>query len=87
MGKARAITAMADRPVAMVPSLQRAASAPLPVDLPRQISLLETALLPLERAAKRSLQSGEESLKAMQVWQAVTEALDLLQAITQRPTQ
>jgi hypothetical protein len=82
----RAITAMADRPVAIAPALQRAASGPLPADLPKQITLLENALLPLERAAKRSLQSGEESLKAMQVWQAVKEALEVLQAISQRPS-
>lgn len=81
----RAITAMAERPVAMGPALQRAASAPMPQDLGRQLSLIEGALEPLERAAKRSLQSGEESLKAMQVWQAVTEALEVLQAIAQRP--
>jgi hypothetical protein len=57
----------------------------MPQDLGRQLSLIEGALEPLERAAKRSLQSGEESLKAMQVWQAVTEALEVLQAIAQRP--
>ncbi len=62
-------------------SLQRAAAAPLPADMGRQIALVENALAPLERVAKRTLQSGEESLKAMQVWQAVTEALELLQAM------
>ncbi|XXF81186.1 DNA repair ATPase [Myxococcaceae bacterium GXIMD 01537] len=78
----RAISAMAERPVAVAPALQRAASGAIPLDVPRQLSLIEGALGPLERAAKRSLQTGEESLKAMQVWQAVTEALELLQAIT-----
>ncbi len=80
----RAIATMAERPVAVGPALQRAASAPMPADLPRQLTLIENALGPLERAAKRSLQTGEESLKAMQVWQAVTEAMELLQAITQQ---
>ena len=56
----------------------------MPADMGRQLSLVENALAPLERLAKRSLHSGEESLKAMQVWQAVTEAMELLQAM-QRP--
>ena len=77
----QAVKSMAER--APVPSPQRAA-APLPADLGRQIVLVESALAPLERLAKRTLQSGDESLKAMQVWQAVTEALELLQAM-QRP--
>jgi hypothetical protein len=51
------------------------------VDLPRQIGLIQAALEPLERAAKRSLQAGDEDLKAMQVWQSVTEALALVQAM------
>ncbi|MDC0706952.1 DNA repair ATPase [Stigmatella sp. ncwal1] len=79
----KAVTAMAERPVAVAPALVRSASAPLPVDLPRQITLIQTALEPLERAAKRSLQLGSEDVKAMQVWQAVTEALELVQAISQ----
>ncbi|KFA88715.1 DNA repair ATPase [Archangium violaceum] len=78
----QAVKSMAER--APVPSPQRT-SAPLPADLGRQIVLVENALAPLERLAKRTLQGGDESLKAMQVWQAVTEALELLQAM-QRPT-
>ncbi|HEX8824575.1 MAG TPA: DNA repair ATPase, partial [Archangium sp.] len=79
----QAVRTMADRQPVATPaqSLQRAASAPLPADMGRQISLVENALAPLERIAKRTIQSGEESLKAMQVWQAVTEALELLQAM------
>jgi hypothetical protein len=87
----QAVRTMADRqpvaaPVSMPPaqSLQRAASAPLPAEMGRQLALVESALAPLERVAKRTLQGGEENLKAMQVWQAVTEALELLQAM-QRP--
>ncbi|HYO70564.1 MAG TPA: hypothetical protein VEU33_31245, partial [Archangium sp.] len=77
----QAVKSMAER--APVPSPQRA-SAPLPAELGKQIVLVESALAPLERLAKRTLQSGDENLKAMQVWQAVTEALELLQAM-QRP--
>jgi hypothetical protein len=79
----QAVKAMADRPVPQ-PSTPREPSA-LPADLAKQITLVESALEPLERVSKRSLQSGEESLKAMQVWQAVTEALAVLHAIQQRP--
>jgi len=79
----KAVATMSERQVQMGPALQRAASAPMPVDLPRQVALIQAALEPLERAAKRSLQSGEEDLKAMQVWQSVTEALALVQVIMQ----
>ena len=79
----KAVAAMSERQVQMAPALQRAASAPMPVDLPRQVALIQAALEPLERAAKRSLQAGEEDLKAMQVWQSVTEALALVQVILQ----
>ncbi|QRO02001.1 DNA repair ATPase [Archangium violaceum] len=75
----QAVKVMAERAPAQ--SLQRAASAPLPPDVGRQLSLVESALAPLERMAKRTLQGGEENLKAMQVWQAVTEALELIQAM------
>jgi hypothetical protein len=75
----QAVKVMAERAPAQ--SLQRAAAAPLPADVGRQLLLVESALAPLERLAKRTLQSGEESLKAMHVWQAVTEALELLQAM------
>ncbi|WP_434390801.1 DNA repair ATPase [Melittangium boletus] len=79
----QAVKVMSERPPAQ--SLQRAAiSGPAPAELGRQLSLVENALAPLERVAKRTLQGGEENLKAMQVWQAVTEALELLQAL-QRP--
>ena len=79
----KVVAAMSERQVQMGPALQRAASAPMPVDLPRQVALIQAALEPLERAAKRSLQAGEEDLKAMQVWQSVTEALALVQVIMQ----
>jgi hypothetical protein len=79
----KAVAAMAERPVQVAPALQRAAAVPSPVDLPRQVTLIQAALEPLERAAKRSLQSGEEDIKAMQVWQSVTEALALVQAMIQ----
>jgi hypothetical protein len=54
------------------------------VDLPRQIALIQDALEPLERAAKRSLQTGQQDLNAMQVWQAIDQALDLVKAIIQQ---
>ncbi|MBN1209878.1 MAG: DNA repair ATPase [Myxococcaceae bacterium] len=79
----KAVAAMAERPVQVAPALARSASGPLPVDLPRQIALIQNALEPLEKLARRSLQLGEEDIKPMQVWQAVTEALDLVRAITQ----
>ena len=79
----KAVAAMAERPVEVAPALQRAASTQMVADLPRQVSLIQAALEPLERAAKRSLQSGEEDIKAMQVWQSVTEALALVQAMIQ----
>jgi hypothetical protein len=79
----KAMATMAERPVQVAPALARAASAPMPVDLPRQVSLIQAALEPLERAAKHSLQQGEEDIKAMQVWQTVTEALALVQAMIQ----
>jgi hypothetical protein len=69
-------------------ALQRAATlAPLPAEMGRQLSLVENTLAPLERAAKRTIQGGEEafnSRQVMEVWQAVTEALALLKAM-QRP--
>jgi hypothetical protein len=80
----QAVKAMADRPLP-APSTPREVS-PLPADLAKQINLVESALEPLERLSKRNLQTGEEGLKAMQVWQAVTEALAVLHAIQQRPT-
>ncbi|WNG17158.1 DNA repair ATPase [Cystobacter fuscus] len=88
-----AVKTMAERPVPAAvisppaQALHRAAVnsvTSLSPDLGRQLSLVENALAPLERVAKRTLQSGEDSLKAMQVWQAVTEALELLQSL-QRP--
>jgi hypothetical protein len=79
----KAVAAMAERPVQVAPALQRAAAVPSPIDLPRQVTLIQAALEPLERAAKRNLQSGEEDIKAMQVWQSVTEALALVQAMIQ----
>ena len=78
----QAVKAMSERTPAQ--SLQRAATTPVPAELGRQLTLVENTLAPLERMAKRSLQSGDESLKAVQVWQAVTEALELLQTL-QRP--
>ena len=85
----QAVRTMGDRPVSVavpapVQALQRAAAGPVSSDMGRQLSLVENALAPLERVAKRTLQSGEENLKAMQVWQAVTEALELLQSL-QKP--
>jgi hypothetical protein len=79
----KAVAAIAERPVQVAPALARSASGAIPVDLPRQIALIQDALEPLERAAKRSLQTGVESLSAMQVWQAIDQALDLVKALTQ----
>jgi hypothetical protein len=85
----QALRAIADRSAvtpASAPAPARGVpSTPLPNDWWRQLSLLENALSPLERAAKRSLQNNEENIKAMQVWQAVSEALEVIQAMTQRP--
>jgi hypothetical protein len=87
----KAVAAMADRPVQVaaapvqvMPALIRSASGGPPVDLPRQLVLIQDALEPLERAAKRSLQTGGEDLSAMQVWQAIDQALELVKAITQQ---
>jgi hypothetical protein len=50
---------------------------------------VQEVLAPLAGEAKRSLQSGEEGgggpLDAMAVWKRVNEALELLQAMAQRP--
>lgn len=86
-----AITALADRPVSVsmpqpsaAESLQRAASGPSPAELSRQIELVEGALLPLERAARRNVQGEGEGIKALQVWQGITEALELLRGMLRR---
>ncbi|CAM3446762.1 AAA family ATPase [Corallococcus sp. ZKHCc1 1396] len=86
-----AITALADRPVSVsmpapspAESLQRAASGPTPAELSRQIELVEGALLPLERAARRNVQGEGEGIKALQVWQGITEALELLRGMLRR---
>lgn len=85
----KALTALADRPVSVAmpspaESLQRAASGPSPAELSRQIELVEGALLPLERAARRNVQGEGEGIKALQVWQGVTEALELLRGMLRR---
>ncbi|MCP3142025.1 DNA repair ATPase [Pyxidicoccus xibeiensis] len=86
----RAIAALADRPVnvsASVPAeaLQRTAAAgPSPAELSRQIELVEGVLLPLERASRRAVQGEGEGVKSLQVWQNVTEALELLRSMLRR---
>ncbi|NOK04453.1 MULTISPECIES: DNA repair ATPase [Myxococcus] len=87
----RAITALAERPVnvsANVPAeaLQRTAlTGPSPAELSRQIELVEGVLLPLERASRRAIQGeGEGVMKSLQVWQNVTEALELLRSMLRR---
>ena len=86
----RAIAALADRPAnvsASVPAeaLQRAAAAGLsPAELSRQIELVEGVLLPLERASRRAVQGEGEGVKSLQVWQNVTEALELLRSMLRR---
>ncbi len=48
----------------------------------RQIELVQRALAPLARIARRSIkEEGGGSIRAMQVWQHVSEALQLLQTI------
>ncbi len=48
----------------------------------RQIELVQRALAPLARVARRSIkEEGGGSIRAMQVWQHVSEALQLLQSI------
>ncbi|MCY1023679.1 DNA repair ATPase [Pyxidicoccus sp. MSG2] len=86
----RAIAALAERPVnvsASVPAeaLQRTAIAgPSPAELSRQIELVEGVLLPLERASRRAIQGEGEGVKSLQVWQNVTEALELLRSMLRR---
>ncbi|NTX57433.1 DNA repair ATPase [Myxococcus sp. CA039A] len=86
----RALAALADRPVnvsAQMPAeaLQRAAVAgPSPAELSRQIELVEGVLLPLERASRRAVQGEGENVKSLQVWQNVTEALELLRSMLRR---
>ncbi|MCP3060326.1 DNA repair ATPase [Myxococcus sp. K38C18041901] len=86
----RALAALADRPVnvsAQVPAeaLQRTAVAgPSPAELSRQIELVEGVLLPLERASRRAVQGEGEGVKSLQVWQNVTEALELLRSMLRR---
>ncbi|MCP3099534.1 DNA repair ATPase [Myxococcus sp. K15C18031901] len=87
----RALSSLAERPVnvsAQVPveALQRTANAvgPSPAELSRQIELVEGALLPLERASRRAIQGEGEGVKSLQVWQGVTEALELLRSMLRR---
>lgn len=86
----RAMAALADRPVnvsAQVPAeaLQRSAVAGMsPAELSRQIELVEGVLLPLERASRRAVQGEGEGVKSLQVWQNVTEALELLRSMLRR---
>ncbi|WP_342374053.1 DNA repair ATPase [Myxococcus stipitatus] len=86
----RAMAALADRPVnvsAQVPAeaLQRSAIAGMsPAELSRQIELVEGVLLPLERASRRAVQGEGEGIKSLQVWQNVTEALELLRSMLRR---
>jgi hypothetical protein len=86
----RAIAALAERPVnvsASVPAeaLQRSAlTGPSPAELSRQIELVEGVLLPLERASRRAVQGEGEGVKSLQVWQNVTEALELLRSMLRR---
>lgn len=71
-------------------SLRQAVAAPrpviaapegvLPADLARRLQLVAGALVPLVETAGRTLQSGNDSMKAMLVWQRVNEALELLRA-------
>jgi geranylgeranyl pyrophosphate synthase len=79
----KAVAPIAQRPVQVAPSHSPAASGAKPEDLPTQIALNQDALQPLDRAAKRTLQTGRESHSAMQVWQAIDQALDLVKALTQ----
>jgi hypothetical protein len=79
----QAMKAMAERPAAVTaPAPSRL--APLPPEVGRQLDPVVTALSLLASKAKQALNS-EEDLKAMQVWQEVTEALNLLRAVQQRP--
>ncbi|HZI13640.1 MAG TPA: AAA family ATPase, partial [Myxococcus sp.] len=86
----RAIAALAERPVnvsASVPAeaLQRSVlTGPSPAELSRQIELVEGVLLPLERASRRAVQGEGEGVKSLQVWQNVTEALELLRSMLRR---
>ncbi|AGC45695.1 hypothetical protein MYSTI_04399 [Myxococcus stipitatus DSM 14675] len=86
----RAMASLADRPVNVsaqvsAESLQRSAIAGMsPAELSRQIELVEGVLLPLERASRRAVQGEGEGIKSLQVWQNVTEALELLRSMLRR---
>jgi uncharacterized protein YhfF len=45
---------------------------------------VEGVLLPLERASRRAVQGEGEGVKSLQVWQNVTEALELLRSMLRR---
>jgi hypothetical protein len=88
------LRALAERPVAIpAEALQRAATAPAPAGptvtpahYDRQIELVQRALAPLARLARRSLrEEGGGAIRSMEVWRHVNEALQLLQTIPPAP--
>ncbi len=91
------LRALAERPLAVnAEALQRAASpsaAPsssgptiTPAHYDRQIDLVQRALAPLARIARRTLRDeGGGSIRSIEVWRHVNEALQLLQTIPPNP--
>ncbi|MBX5482196.1 MAG: DNA repair ATPase [Myxococcaceae bacterium] len=84
------LRAIAERPTSLSAEVLQEAvrrapapdARPDPAAYDRQVELVQRALAPLARMARRSLkEEGGGSLRAIQVWQHVNEALQLLQAI------
>ena len=71
------------RPVedAALPAPRHGENLSLPDTMQERLELLERMLTPLARNAKRTLQGGTDTLKAVQVWKQVNEALEVLSAI------
>ena len=87
---------LAERPAELpAEALQRAAAAqpagpagatPTPAHYDRQVELVQRALAPLARMARRSLrEQGGGAIRSMEVWRHVNEALQLLQTIPPAP--
>ena len=79
------LQAMAERPATSIvpPGLSsRKVREMLPDEVDRQLSLLRDHLAPLAKAARASLQADTEgSVRAVNVWEQVNQALDLLKAL------
>jgi ATPase involved in DNA repair/ATPase family associated with various cellular activities (AAA) len=81
---ASAITSLAERSGTIVPpNMTPRAGKGVPAEVERQLVVLRDTLAPLARAARETLQASPDGeLKAVQVWQQVSQALELLKAIS-----